>query len=156
MCLINDMKKAFQKYFTVFMSLVVLSTSTGFGVVEHHCMMRGKQIHLLLLEKDNCHGCEHEHESANTPVSDQTTIQKKSCCNDQQHYQHLDTSSSPIHFVAKFLKVLADSFVVALIDAFKIVLVWLADLDTSFTSTFSFSSLFHGRSMLSWVQVWLI
>ncbi len=147
------MKTTLRKYFTLFMALVVLTASTGFGVIEHHCMMRGKSLHLAALKKEGTKACEQD--TQKVPVSDKTSFQKQDCCDDEQSYENVDVSSSIMHWVAKFLQVISDAFVGAFIAVFKALSELLFPHSDS-SSVFSFSSLHHGRSLLSFVQSFLI
>ncbi|MCU0341269.1 MAG: hypothetical protein MUE30_15425 [Spirosomaceae bacterium] len=148
------MKQTLQRYFTVLMAMLVLVASTGFGVVEHRCIMRGKSLHLAAFEKKDCHGCHEKH--AKTPLSNQTSVQKKSCCDDQQRYQHVETSSSVTQYVAKFIKATADAVFHVAVATFKTLTRALVDAFSPSASTSSLSSLLHGRSLLTWIQSFLI
>ncbi len=44
------------RLFAIVMAFVVLLSSTGFGLVEHSCMMRGKSVELAAL-KNASSGC---------------------------------------------------------------------------------------------------
>jgi len=135
------------------MALVVLISSTGFGVVEHHCIVRGKVIHLAAFEQKDCHGCEHH--ASLPPLSDKTTVQKKSCCDDQQRYEHIETASSFSQSALKIIKIDAD-VVVENKALFPFQILSATVSPTGKSDVFTFSSFFHGRSLLSWVQVWVI
>jgi hypothetical protein len=147
------MKKTIRSFFTVLMALVVLTASTGFGVIEHHCMMRGKSLHLAALKKENAKGCGQEH--SKLPISDKTSFQKQNCCEDQQSYENVDVSSSVTQWVAKIIKVVSDAVIGAFIAVFKAIVAFFVP-ESSSASLSSFSSLLHGRSLLSFVQSFLI
>lgn len=148
------MKTTLRNYFTVLMALLILTASTGFGVIEHHCMMRGKSLHLAALQKEGAKGCQQEH--SKTPVSDKTSFQKQACCDDDQSYENVDVSSSLAQWVAKILKVVSDAVIGALVAVFKAIILLFSSGTDSSASLSSFSSLFHGRSLLSFVQSFLI
>jgi hypothetical protein len=148
------MKTTLRKYFTLLMSFVVLTASTGFGVIEHHCMMRGKSLHLAALQKEGTKGCDQDHPKS--PVSDKASFQKQNCCDDDQSYENVDMSSSVTQWIAKILKIVSDAMIGVLIAAFKAVISLFSSDPDSSTNLSSFSSLFHGRSMLSFVQSFLI
>lgn len=148
------MKQTLQRYFTILMAFVVLMASTGFGVVEHRCIMRGKSLHLAALEKKGCHGCHQKHTKA--PLSNQTSVQKKGCCDDQQRYAHLETSSSLAQYVAKFLNTIADAVIDTATAVVKSAVQFIKNALSPSASVTTFSSLFHGRSMLSWIHSLLI
>lgn len=148
------MKATFRKYFTMLMAFVVLTASTGFGVIEHHCMMRGKSLHLAALQKEGVKGCGQEHPKS--PVSDKTSFQKQSCCEDDASYENVEVSSSVTQSLAKILKITTDAIIGAFVAVFKaIISLFSSDSDSS-AHLSSFSSLFHGRSLLSFVQSFLI
>lgn len=148
------MKTTLRNCFTIFMALLILTASTGFGVIEHHCMMRGKSLHLAALQKEGAKGCQQEH--SKFPISDKTSFQKQDCCNDDQSYENIDVSSSLTQWVAKILKVVSDAFIDALVAVFKAIISLFSSSPDSSSSLSSFSSLFHGRSLLSFVQSFLI
>lgn len=147
------MKNPLQKYFTLFMACVVLVASTGFGLIEHSCMMRGKSVQLAALSKA-CKGCpvsKKEATDQKTPV-----IKKTDCCKDDASFEKVDVVSSASQLVAKILKSLADGVFSAVRFTFTRLVEWLAPSSGSSSSAVSFSSLFHGRSMLSFVQTFRI
>jgi hypothetical protein len=147
------MKKTIRSFFTVLMAFVVLTASTGFGVIEHHCMMRGKSLHLAALQKANAKGCGQEH--SKLPISDKTSFQKQNCCQDQQSYENVDVSSSVTQWIAKIIKIVSDAVIGAFIAVFKAIVALFVP-ESSSVSLSSFSSLLHGRSLLSFVQSFLI
>lgn len=148
------MKLFLRRSLTLFMAVVVLAASTGFGVIEHHCLMRGKSLHLAALQKEGTQGCQQN--SAKAPLSDKATFQKQDCCDDQQSYENVDVSSSVTQLVAKFLQIVSDAFIGALMAVFKSIIALFATGTDSAAALSSFSSLFHGRSLLSFVQSFLI
>jgi len=148
------MKTLLRKALTLFMAFVVLTASMGFGVVEHHCLMRGKSIQLAALQKEGVAACGQD--STKAPVSDQTSFQKQDCCDDQQSYENVDVSSSVTQWVAKFLQIISDAVIGALVAVFKSILAFFVASPESAASLSSFSSLFHGRTLLSFVQSFLI
>lgn len=148
------MKNTLRNYFTILMALLILTASTGFGVIEHHCMMRGKSLHLAALQKEGAKGCQQEH--SKSPISDKTSFQKQDCCDDDQSYENVDVSSSLAQWIAKILKVVSDAVIGALISVFKTIISLFSSGPDSSANLSSFSSLFHGRSLLSFVQSFLI
>lgn len=72
------------------LALVVLLGSTGFGMADHWCQMRGHSKSLLLA-KDGCtSSCPSEEGSG--PVSGEHAFKKMPCCKVTLSYQHLDVS----------------------------------------------------------------
>ena len=149
----KSMKTLFRRSLTLFMAFVVLTASTGFGVIEHHCLMRGKSVHLAALQKEGAKGCQQDH--AKTPLSGQTSFQKQDCCDDLQSYENVDVSSSVTQWVAKFLQIVSDAVIGALVAVFKAIAGVFTPADNAASVT-SFTSLLHGRSLLSFVQSFLI
>jgi len=148
------MKLMFRRFLAFFMALVVLTASTGFGVVEHHCILRGKSLHLVALSKQKCGSCATTKES--TTPDGQTIIKKRTCCEDQQRYENVEVASSVTQWVAKLLKATTDWVVETFVAVFKVVLEFFLPTSAGSSSVYSFTSLFHGRSMLSFVQSFLI
>jgi hypothetical protein len=137
------------------MAILVLMTSTGFGLVEHHCMMRGKSLQLMAIETNGaCKSCVKKNVAH--VGTHKTVVKKADCCKEEQKYQKVDFVSSFSQLLAKILKSCAE----AVGFAVKAIIFSIADflLPTSSGSSVvhSFSSLFHGRSMLSFVQSFLI
>lgn len=135
------------------MAFVVLTASTGFGFIEHSCMMRGKSLQLAAVSKA-CKGCpvsKKESTDSKTPV-----IKKTDCCKEDASFEKVDVVSSASQLVAKILKSMADAVVSAVRFTFILLAEWLLPLSGSSASAVSFSSLYHGRSMLSFVQTFRI
>ncbi len=144
----------FRRFLAFFMALVVLTASTGFGVVEHHCILRGKSLHLAAFDKKKCGSCVSTKESE-TPAG-QTIIKKRTCCEDQQRYENVEVTSSVAQWVAKLLKTTADWAIETFVAVFKVVFEFFLPASVGSSSVYSFTSFFHGRSLLSFVQSFLI
>lgn len=144
-------KKLFYRYFTLFMTVLVLTSSIGVHMVEKVCLTRGKSVvNLAYKEKDeHCKLCKHaskpEKSTSQTPV-----FKKLQCCLESHQLKNVDvqvlsgkkTESSqdqdeqPVENVSILFRPLTIS-VSALVSPIPI----------------SFSSLFFGRSMLTFVRV---
>ena len=72
------------------LALVVLLSSTGFGMVEHWCQMRGHSKSLLSTQKGCVKPCQADEQPA--PVSDGAFVKKMPCCKTTVSYEHLDVS----------------------------------------------------------------
>jgi hypothetical protein len=117
-------------------------------------MMRGKSLHLAALQKEGEKGCQQD--ETKIPGTAKTSFQKQDCCDEDQSYENVDVSSSLTQWMAKILKVVSDAVIGAMVAVFKAILtLFSADTDSS-SLVSSFSSLFHGRSLLSFVQSFLI
>jgi hypothetical protein len=154
------MKNKLHRSFTILMAILVLVSSTGFGLIEHQCMMRGKTMKFVSEKKaDDCREkvvsscCA---KSKALKEANKNFFKKTDCCKDQQKLEKVDVTSSLAQFHAKALKMIADG---DLWSAKSIVFLWqewsYPPVQSSST-IISFSSLLHGRSMLSFVQSFLI
>jgi hypothetical protein len=140
----------------VIMAFVVLLSSTGFGLVEHSCMMRGKSVELAALKKAST-GCK-----ACKPVTvsgDRTAFslqfKNKACCEENHKFQKLEV----VTFSTSTAKILKDGpwavatypYAGSHLGQFSLL------LSSSFSSSFPpFFPKFYGRSMLAFVQSFLI
>jgi len=82
-------------------ALMVLLSSTGFGMVEHWCMMRGHTKSLLAVSTPCAKSCPSD--ETPEPVAGEHALRKMPCCKTILSYQHLDVSS----FVAGHVSVTA-------------------------------------------------
>ncbi len=96
---IKSMKKALFRIFNVLMAVIVLLSSTGFGLVEHSCTVRGKQTSLHKSDGACCNKTAQKHTS-----SQKTTVKKSKCCTEEEKYENVDYSSSASQNVAKFVQ----------------------------------------------------
>ncbi len=149
------MKRALFQLFNLLMVCVVLLSSTGFGLVEHSCQMRGKKKTMVVAFSDAKiqPGCS----SDKQPMSaNQTVIKKTECCQDETYFENVDVSSSLSQFIAKFVKIAAEG----LIAGVSVVLAWVCDLifaeKTSSVSTFPSPSSPSGRDILTLVHSLLL
>jgi hypothetical protein len=149
--------KILHRYFALFMALVVLISSTGVGLLEHECMVRGKSVELIFKkEKKGCQLCRApQREVSASSDSRQPVFKKVQCC----------TESQDLKIVAYQVTLQKDSHYIAF------------DLNTPspppisfgpltphelFRSeivpplTRAFTSLYHGRGMLAFLQRYLI
>jgi hypothetical protein len=115
------MKAALLRCFHILMAAIVLTTSMGFGLVEHSCQMRGKRISSVLAT-DPCPGCTPEQRVAQAQQN--PTVKRTDCCKDESRYEHLTVGASLSQVVAKFLKTVSEA-VLAGVSAF---IGWLVNL----------------------------
>lgn len=149
------MKRVLFQWFNLMMACVVLLSSTGFGLVEHTCQMRGKKKTMVIAfsETKTESGCA----SDKQPIPDnQTVVKKTECCQDDQHFENVDVSSSLSQLVAKFVKTVSET----IFAGAAVVLAWFVDwvfAEESATISVapSLSSL-SGRDILTLVQRLLI
>ncbi|HEV7379454.1 MAG TPA: hypothetical protein VGN64_06655 [Dyadobacter sp.] len=153
------MNKKIRQSLTVFMALLVLLSSTGFGFIEHECMMRGKSLQLLTEKKANTGNKKVSSCCAKSKAPKEakgTFFKKTDCCKESQKFEKLDVPSQTSQIQAKFIKNLfagitwsATSFVFQQAE-------WTSPSIQSASDLISFSSRLHGRSMLSFIQSFLI
>ncbi|GAB4024397.1 HYC_CC_PP family protein [Spirosoma koreense] len=144
------MKRTLFRLFNILMACVVLLSSTGFGLVEHSCQMRGKKKTMVVAFSEvKSQGCTSEKQ----PLSSQQTMLKKTdCCQDQQHYENVDISSSLSQFIAKIVKTIAETVIAGVMT----VMTWLFELvfadKAASVSAFSSPPSLSGRDILTLVQ----
>jgi len=154
------MKRALLQFMCLLMASIVLITSTGFGLIEHSCMVRGKKVSLVLNQQKHREGCSMRSErsapfvqlDSKTPV-----IKKADCCQEDQRYENVSFTSSISQLVAKFIKATADFTLVSVAFVFDWLLTRLLPTEDG-PSLASFSSplLHYGRSLLVFVQSFLL
>jgi type 1 fimbria pilin len=148
------MKRTLFRLFNMLMACVVLLSSTGFGLVEHSCQMRGKKKTIVVAFSDvKPQGCATEQQ----PMPAQKTVLKKTeCCQDDQRYENVDVSSSLTQLVAKFVKTVTETVIAGVIT----VVAWLFNvLFAEKSASISVSSAppsLSGRDLLTFVQSLLI
>ena len=77
------------------MAFIVLLSSTGFGLVEHSCMMRGKSVAMMAVGKadSGCNMCKPATHSS-VRVSSSLQFKTKTCCEESQKFQKLEVVSA--------------------------------------------------------------
>lgn len=142
------------------MATLVLVSSTGFGLIEHRCMMRGMTMKFVSEKKAD--SCEKKvvfsccAKSKALKESGKTFFKKTDCCKDQQKFEKVDVVSSLAQLHAKALKMIADGDLWSVQSFVFLSQEWIYPPARSSSYPISFSSLFYGRSMLSFVQAFLI
>ena len=149
------MKRALFQWFNLLMACVVLLSSTGFGLVEHSCQMRGKKKTMVVAFSDvkAQPGCA-DHKQNNP--GKQTVVKKTECCQDDQQYQNVDVSSSLSQLLAKFVKVVAETVLTVVTTVLAWVIDWIFTKTSSSASVFSSPPSLSGRDILTLVQSLLI
>ena len=149
------------RYFAVFMAFLVLTSSTGFGLVEHSCMMRGKSVEVAALKKaeTGCKMCKPKTTSGVQIASSLFVFEKKACCEESHKYQKLEVLCSSSSF-SKILKSLPLGAALGehMGSPLRVFPFFLSSLLLSSSNTTSPPLLpkNHGRTMLSFVQCFLI
>lgn len=141
------------------MAFLMLFSSVGFAFVEHQCMMRGKSVKVVSQmqhkgkDKKNFSCCA---KSKSAKSEKGTFFKKAGCCKDSQKTENVQLVSAQSSNLAKFLKVSSgDTLFIQQVFAF-LQAEWQARSFVPAGFAHSFSSVFHGRSMLIFVQSFLI
>jgi hypothetical protein len=153
------MKRKIFQLFNILMACIVLLSSTGFGLIEHTCLMRGKKVSMAM-NHDARQSCRiHGEKAVSLPnQSHQAPVIKRTdCCKEEQRYENVDFSSSITQLVAKFIKSLANTTLVGAAAFVSWLLDNLITVDTTSALTVIESPPLHyGRSLLSFVQSFLL
>lgn len=97
------------RLFTLLMAVVVLTTSTGFGVIERSCLMLGQKTYSLR-QKAQPEACAKPHQQAPKPA-EKPVVQKQACCDDQTRYEHVSFAQVLAQKAADLTKTVADAAV---------------------------------------------
>lgn len=148
------MKLALLRFLHLFMAVVVLLSSMGFGLVEHACQLRGKRVYSVYTQTESGCGLCAVRASHNVPT---TSIQATDCCQDNIRYDKVDTGSSLSQLLAKFIKAVAEpmgagmaALFMALFDGFFTRLTSVAVVEYESPPPLG------GRALLTFVQTFLI
>lgn len=129
------MKRKLFQLFNLLMTCVVLLSSTGFGLVEHSCQMRGKKKTMVVAFSDSKTkmGCQSDGQSM---VSRQTIVDKSSCCQDESSYENVDAQSSLSQLVAKFVKTVTETVLAGTVALMAYLVEWIFDRGESSSVAF--------------------
>ena len=144
------MKKAIFRIFNVLMAVVVLLSSTGFGLIEHSCTVKGKQTSLHKSESACCGKTQKKDASP-----EKTTIKKSKCCSEEEKYENVDYASSASQSVAKFVQKSVNWIKATLISFVKAVVQEVLD-NVSSKNQSSSPPQSNGRTILVMIQSFLI
>lgn len=148
------MKRTLFRIFNVLMAVVVLISSTGFGLIEHSCQMRGKKISLVGSEQPGCVGCPSLHKA---PVSTKPALKKKDCCQEEQRFENVDVTSSLSQLIAKFFKGVTKAIIEVATALVTTLVSWFFQTDASLVEhSPNAPPAFYGRTLLAFVQSFLI
>lgn len=142
------MKRKLFQLFNLLMTCVVLLSSTGFGLVEHSCQMRGKKKTLVVAFSDSKTkvGCSIDGQPMASP---QTSIDKSSCCQDESSYENVDAQSSLSQLVAKFVKTVTETVMAGVITLIAYLIEWTFDRESSSISLVEAPPSPSGREILT-------
>lgn len=142
------------------MAFLVLLSSTGFVLTERQCtMMNGESMQLVGKSGENSSKpkvvsscCA---KSAALKMAKGTFFKKTACCKESQKLEKLDVASGNSQLLAKLLKSVATGVTWSVTRYQFIQAEWMLPAP-SFSPDISFSSRLHGRSMLAFIQSFLI
>ncbi|RIV25082.1 hypothetical protein DYU11_07115 [Fibrisoma montanum] len=154
------MKRALFQWFNVLMACVVLLSSTGFGLIEHTCQMRGKKrMMVTVVSQHKQKGCAAEHATttARQTGDNLPALDRAACCDEDQQYENVDVSSSLSQLVAKVVKTVTEAVATGVVTMLAWLVDWIFDRESS-TPVASASSppILSGRDILALVQSLLI
>ena len=147
------MKKTLFRLFNVMMAVVVLLSSTGFGFVEHSCIVKGKTTSLHKKGDLCCTVKDAKH----FPLNNKNAVVKKSsCCTEEEKYENVEYSSSASQLVAKFTQNTLDWVKATVHEMVKIVIETIfKSQDSSLANTTSPPKP-EGREIITAKQSFLI
>ncbi len=148
------MKRTLFQIVNLLMAFVVLLSSTGFGLVEHSCQMRGKKKTVVTaFSTVKATGCTDD----GLPMTPgQTTVKKTPCCQDEQDFENVETQSSLSQHVAKFVKVITEAVLAGVTTLLTWIVGWVFDTETQISTSFPAPPSPSGRDILTFVNSLLI
>jgi hypothetical protein len=139
------MKKLSTRIFTLFLALLVLFTSSGFGLVEHSCSLRGKKTYSFI-SKETCKFC-----GSHKPiVSGKASFSKSKCCDEKQIEKKENLTNSISNSASKVIKEAVGLFTKAAVFIISKVTSTILEL---FTRPNPESNSFFGKSLLQFISV---
>ncbi|MFD2521890.1 HYC_CC_PP family protein [Emticicia soli] len=147
------MKKALFRLFNVMMAVVVLLSSTGFGFVEHSCIVKGKSISLHKKGDLCCTAKETKHFPLN---SKHEVLKKSACCSEEDKYENVEYSSSVSQLVAKFTQSSVDWLKATFSEIVKTIIETIFESQSSSLANSTAPPLHDGREIITAKQSLLI
>lgn len=149
------MIRALFQLFNMLMACVVLLSSTGFGLVEHSCQMRGKKKTMVVAFSDAKPqaGCRIDGQPM---PSKQTVIKKTECCQDVASYENVDAQSSLSQLVAKFVKTVTETVLASVVAVIAYLVEWIFDRKSASLSAVELPPSPSGRDILTLVSSLLL
>ncbi|MBA4849896.1 HYC_CC_PP family protein [Emticicia sp. BO119] len=147
------MKKALFRLFNVMMAVIVLLSSTGFGFVEHSCIVKGKSTSLHKKGDLCCTTKDARHFPLNHKNA---TIKKSSCCTEEEKYENVEYSSSASQLVAKFTQSTLDWFKATIHEMVKTIIETIFDSQSSSLANSASPPEPDGRDIITANQSFLI
>ena len=149
------MKRALFQLVNLLMVCVVLLSSTGFGLVEHSCQMRGKRTTMVVAFSDakTQAGCSADGQPM---PPKQTVLQKTDCCQNQSRYENVDAQSSLSQLVAKFVKTVTEAVLAGVVAVITYLVDWIFDRQASSLLTVESPPAPSGRDILTLLRSLLL
>jgi hypothetical protein len=154
------MKNSLHRFVTILMAFLVLLSSTGFAFTEHQCMMRGKSVQFVSDKKSE--SCKPKVVSSCCAKSKAlkegkgTFFKKTDCCKENQKFEKMDVLSSHTQLLAKWFKAFYGGIFWKVYSYAFLQSEWIFPDQEESVPHNSFSSLLYGRSMLCFIQSFLI
>lgn len=147
------MKQPLKQFLAFAMAALVLWAGNGYGVLEHSCEEHGKHQHILSNWIQS--GCGHDHQEADLHLHHHT--------DSGFHAAHSEEQVSFVHFYAETVSktsvvsvVVAPLFQAALPPSFVFQTIRFSSKIRTFLSSVPPFRRTFGRSLLAWVQSFLI
>ena len=152
------MKNKLHRSITILMAFLVLLSSTGFVLTERQCaMMAGTSTKLSGKTTEN--SCKPKVKSSccakGAAMAKSAAVKKTACCKESQKLEKLEVASVDSHVHGKLIKSVAAGVTWAVTRYQFIRSEWILPSAPQ-SPHLSFSSRLHGRSMLAFIQSFLI
>ena len=147
------MKLALIRFLHLFMAVVVLLSSMGFGLVEHSCQLRGKRVYSVHETKPGCKLCRARTQQA----ADSPSVNRPDCCKDEARYSKVETGSSLSQQLVKFIKAIGEHYGAGVAAVFTTLFNWAFVQQASVPAAdYASPPPLAGRLLLAFVQSFLI
>ncbi|GAB3643701.1 HYC_CC_PP family protein [Spirosoma arcticum] len=148
------MKRTLFQLVNLLMVCVVLLSSTGFGLVEHSCQMRGKRTTMVVAFSDakTQPGCSAD----GKPMPSEQIVRKTDCCQNESSYQNVDSQSSLSQLIAKFVKTVTEAVLAGVMVVIAYLAEWIFDQQSSALSVVDSPPSPSGRDILTLVRSLLL
>ncbi len=154
-------KNLIYRYFTILMAMLVLTSGIGIGLVENECMMRGKTVNLAFKEKKKgcklCRSSSRKEAIASSLPTDTPVFKKLHCCVEKQQHKSVEFQAVGTgKQLEKHGKPALEPYPASGLGLFLLEFSPNSIETSEDAPPISFSSPYFGRSMLSFVQQFLI
>ncbi|NID09458.1 HYC_CC_PP family protein [Fibrivirga algicola] len=147
------MKLALIRFLHLFMAVVVLLSSMGFGLVEHTCQLRGKRVYSVHESRPGCKLCQ----ARTQPTDHYPSISRTDCCKDEARYNKVETGSSLSQQLIKFIKTIGEQYGAGVATLFTTLFNWAFVQQANVpVAAYASPPPLSGRHLLAFVQSFLI